>query len=85
MIGIAHASGADVILVGVPQPSLLLKPPRFYKTLAKEHAIPFDGDTLPGIIGSVSLKSDQLHPNAAGYRLLAEAIAELIQRSQAAH
>jgi lysophospholipase L1-like esterase len=38
---------------------------------------------LSHIFGKGGLKSDYIHPNAAGYRLLAEALVELLKKSGA--
>jgi lysophospholipase L1-like esterase len=38
---------------------------------------------LSHILGKSSLKSDYIHPNAAGYRLLAAALAEQLKKSGA--
>ena len=82
MIAMAKKAGSDVILVGVPKPGLLLKVPPFYRKLARDHGLPLDSDTVPEILRTPSLKSDQIHPNAAGYRRMAESIAELIRGSE---
>lgn len=75
-------TGADVFLIGVPKPGLLLKSASFYRAIAKKHNVPFDGDTLPDILSTPALKSDKVHPGPAGYRKLAEAIAEKIRNSE---
>jgi acyl-CoA thioesterase I len=82
MITAVEATGADILLVGVPKPGLRLKAPSFYRDLAKKHRIPCDAETVADILSTPSLKSDQIHPNAAGYGRLAEAIAMLIRESQ---
>lgn len=79
MIELSRASGADVVLVGVPKPGLLLKVPGFYEALAAEYALPFDDSLLTHILSKNALKSDHIHPNEKGYQLMAERIYELIQ------
>ena len=81
MIATARAAGAEVVLIGVPRPGLFLNAADFYAELARELGLPYDGDTLPNLLGDASLKSDAVHLNAAGYRRLAEAIDALIARS----
>lgn len=82
MVAMAHNAGTDVILIGVPRPGLRLKAPQFYKQIADKNSIPYDSKTIARILSSRSLKSDYVHPNAAGYRQLAESIAALIRASQ---
>jgi acyl-CoA thioesterase-1 len=38
--------GIAVVLIGVPQPALLSSPPDFYPELAREFAIPYEGEIL---------------------------------------
>ena len=83
MITLAKAQGVDVVLVGVPKAGLLLSPPEFYQNLAREFAIPYEATALSDILASRTLKSDAVHPNAQGYRKLAEAVASLLQKSGA--
>jgi lysophospholipase L1-like esterase len=83
MIRIAGGRGVPVLLVAVPSPDLTLKPPSLYEELASEFRIPLERKALAHILGKSALKSDHIHPNAAGYRLLAEAVAELLKKSGA--
>ena len=83
MVRTARERGVAVVLVGVPAADLSLSPPPFYRQVAEEFHIPYDGSTLPRILGTGSLKSDYVHPNAAGYRRLAEALAKLLARAGA--
>lgn len=78
MIAMAKNAGADVILIGVPKPGLFLKPAAFYREIAAREKIPIDAESLAEILSSPALKSDPAHPNAAGYRQLAEAVATCI-------
>lgn len=82
MIETCRQQGADVILAGVPQLGLFLSPAPFYAELAEEYRLPYLDDTLSDILKDNSLKSDVIHPNAAGYRQLAEALAELIRSAE---
>lgn len=81
MIQIIQASGAQVILVAVPTLSLTLTVPEFYTRLAKEYNIPIEAEIISDIEQKRDLKSDQIHPNAQGYRLIAEKIYQLLQAS----
>jgi acyl-CoA thioesterase-1 len=83
MIRLARERGVDVLLIGTPEIGFTLTPPDFYAEIAKEFRIPYEGDALTRILRNGELKSDQVHPNARGYRLLAERVAELLRKSGA--
>jgi lysophospholipase L1-like esterase len=83
MIRLARDRGIGVMLIAVPAFNLTLSPPKFYTEVAAEFNIPIEARALPQILGKVSLKSDYVHPNAAGYRQLAEALAALLKKSGA--
>jgi len=71
--------GLDAMLIGVPAPALIASPPEFYGKLAREFAIPYEGDIITSVLYKSELKSDSIHPNAAGYRKVAEAVAKLMR------
>ncbi len=83
MVRIARLRGIPVVLIGVPAPGLFLSSADVYEEIADEYALPFDGDVLPEIESDSALKSDPIHPNADGYREMAEAIHELLQAARA--
>lgn len=83
MLRLARERGVPVLLIAVPSPDLSLKPPALYEDLANEFLIPIEYKALPRILRKSALKSDYVHPNAAGYRLFAEALAELLKKSGA--
>lgn len=83
MITLARTQGVNVVLVGVPKAGLLLSSAEFYQKIAQEFAIPYEAAALSDILASRALKSDTVHPNAQGYRKLAEALASLLQESGA--
>jgi lysophospholipase L1-like esterase len=83
MISLAKSRGIDVLLVGTPEPGLTVSPAAFYADLAKEFRIPYEGEVLGKILRDSSLKSDQIHPNALGYRLMAERVFALLQKAGA--
>ena len=83
MIRLAKERGVDVLLVGTPEIGFTLTPPDFYAEIAKQFRIPYEGDVLTKILRNGELKSDQIHPNAQGYRLMAERVAELLRKSGA--
>jgi len=84
MVGEAKKRKIPVILMGVPRFGILsLKSHKVYAEVVASENIPADLETLPQIIGNESLKSDQVHPNEEGYRLMAEAIFALLKESGA--
>ena len=77
------ARGISVVLVGVPKPALITSAPPFYEELAREFAIPYEGSVVTSVLYKPEFKSDPIHPNAQGYRRMAEAIAELLRKAGA--
>ncbi len=85
MIGLAKEHQIAVLLIAVPMPGIYLKPPPLYEEMANEHGLPLEHKILEIILGNAALKSDHVHPNAAGYKMLAEALLSLLKRSGALH
>ncbi|MBN2515471.1 MAG: arylesterase [Deltaproteobacteria bacterium] len=83
MITMIKDHGADVVLIGVPRPGLILSSAPLYEKIAKEMHIPIEDKSLAKILSRGNLKSDYIHPNSQGYALLAEAIAKLLQQQGA--
>jgi acyl-CoA thioesterase I len=83
MIELAKRRGISVLLIGTPEPALLPSPPAFYAAVAKELAVPYEADVITEVLKDGRLKSDPIHPNAAGYRLIAERVAERLRKSGA--
>lgn len=83
MIQLARSRGIDVVLIGTPEFGFLLSPPDFYAEIAKEFRIPYEGEVLSKILRDSSLKADQIHPNALGYRLMAERVHAMLQKAGA--
>ncbi|MGE0862025.1 MAG: GDSL-type esterase/lipase family protein [Gammaproteobacteria bacterium] len=80
MIALVRASGAEVLLVGVPQPSLgRLHLAPVYTDVAAANGVPLEGEALPRILSDDSLKSDGFHPNAEGYARLAAAVSAALE------
>ena len=83
MLRLVREAGAEAVLLGVPAPTVFLDPPDFYEDLAREYGVPYDGEALPRVLGDPALKADPIHPNAEGYRRLAEAVFALLRRAGA--
>ena len=83
MIRLAKSRGVEVLLIGTPEPGFSPVPAAFYGEIAKEFRIPYEGDVLGKILRDSGLKADQVHPNAKGYLLMAERVADLLRKSGA--
>ncbi len=83
MVRLAKARGVQVVLIGVPKPGLLPSAAGFYEDIARESKLPYEGAALRKILTDNALKSDLVHPNAAGYARLAEAVAALLKKAGA--
>ena len=79
MIRLIRESGAQVVMLGVPKFGLFLDSAPFYEQLAEQEQVPIDVDILSDILADNDLKSDTVHPNAAGYAKLAAAVAALLR------
>ncbi len=83
MVSLAKSKGIEVVLIAVPKPGLMLSPPEYYEKIAAEFKLPIEAAVLRSIIASPDLKSDTIHPNAAGYKKMADAIASLLKQAKA--
>lgn len=84
MVKLARARGIDVVLVGVPEPGFFLSgSAEFYRRIAKDLALPYEDEAVAAILSDRALRSDRIHPNAKGYRRLAEAVAGLLRKAGA--
>ena len=79
MVRLAKARNIDVVLIGTPEPGFTLTPPEFFAEIAGEFAIPYQGDAIGEVLRHADLKSDPIHPNARGYRQIAERLAALLK------
>ena len=83
MITLAKSKGIPVVLIAVPKPGLTLTAPASYEKIATDMQLPIESGILRSILTSSDLKSDAVHPNAAGYQKMAEAVAALLKSSKA--
>lgn len=74
-----RSSGAEVMLIAVPEPKLFGGTPDFYSRIAKEMQLPLEDDIFSEVLKDNRLKSDPIHANAAGYRVVAERLAEFLR------
>ena len=79
------AGGAMVVLLGFEFP---IGPDYgdMYEKVADDEQCLFVDDVVDGILTNTTLKSDEIHPNAAGYALMAERVAgpmrDLLERAR---
>ncbi len=78
-----QSQGIAVVLVGVPKPALLTGAAPFFEEIAKEFNIPYEGKIVTDVLYQRDQKSDPIHPNAKGYRRMAEALAALLKKAGA--
>lgn len=69
-----EGAGAMVILLGFRFPTLGPSYEKMYARVAKEEQCLLVPDMLDGIMSDPSLKSDEIHPNAKGYAIMAERV-----------
>ncbi len=83
MVKLARSRGVPVVLIGTPEPGVFISPPDFYAAIAKEFGIPYENGVIGEVLKNASLKSDPIHPNARGYRVIAERVAEVLKKNGA--
>jgi lysophospholipase L1-like esterase len=83
MVKLARSRGVDVVLIGTPEPGLTLAPPAFFAAIAAEFRLPCEAAAMTQVLRDSALKSDPIRPNARGYRVIAERLAERLKQSGA--
>lgn len=83
MIDTSRSHGAQVMLVGVPEFGIFLSSAEFYTELARNNRLPIENTVLSDVLGKAAYKSDQIHPNAEGYGIMAKRLAQLLKDSDA--
>ena len=83
MIRLAQERRVPVVLIAVPSPGISLSPPPMYRQIAIGLEIPLEEKIVATVLSDGSFKSDYIHPNAAGYRRMAESLATLLKKSGA--
>ena len=78
MIEYLRGEGIPVVMLGVPDFGLLLSSADVYETVAEDLNVPLQDDIIPQLLRQNKYKSDQIHPNAAGYRKMAESVHALL-------
>lgn len=86
LIRVSKAAGAQVVLIGVPELSLLAvvagKPSDsdIYQVLSEEEGVPVLSNVFSDILGRPDLCADKIHPNGQGYQVLARGIFEGLRK-----
>jgi lysophospholipase L1-like esterase len=71
-------------MIGIPQPALMfLKSAVIYNDIAAANGLVYEGEILPEVEADNRLKSDRIHPNADGYKRVADAVYQLMKASGA--
>lgn len=83
MVQTIRASGAEVMLIAVPEPKLFGGAPDFYARVADDMRLPLEDDVFNDVLKDNRLKADPIHANAAGYRVVAERLAEFLSEAGA--
>ena len=83
MVKLAKSRGIGVVSIGTPELGLLPAPPTFYAGIANELGVRYEDGVITEVLKDASLKSDPIHPNARGYRVIAERIAARLKKSGA--
>jgi lysophospholipase L1-like esterase len=73
------AARVAVVLVPLDAPLVGGGYAAMYERLAERYDVPLVDDVLRNVLSDPSRKSDQIHPNAAGYADLARAVAEVVE------
>ncbi len=92
-VALARDSGAQVLLLAVPQPSVgamlsaqvgstaALADHPLYDEIASELKLPLHAGGWARVLGDGALRSDAIHANAAGYRAFAEGLVDTLRRT----
>lgn len=83
MVKLARSQGVEVLLIGTPEPGFSVTPPAFYAAIAEDLDIPYEAGVIGEVLRDHSLKADPIHPNALGYRVIAERIAAALKENGA--
>ena len=83
MIQLAKDKKINVLLISVPNISLFgLSALALYEEIAEEENVPLVNSMLADILSNPTLKSDQIHPNALGYKQMAKKIYESLKENR---
>jgi lysophospholipase L1-like esterase len=79
MVRMVRDAGAQVVMLGVPRFGLFAATADFYFEVARGEGVAMEDGILPEVLRDNALKSDTVHPNAAGYARVAQAVEALLR------
>ncbi|MCF6339536.1 MAG: GDSL-type esterase/lipase family protein [Sulfurimonas sp.] len=81
MINLIKQSGAEVLLVGVPNLSFTgIKVLSLYDEIAQETDVMYEDEILPIVMQNRAYKNDYIHPNKIGYEMMADAFIKIFKK-----
>jgi lysophospholipase L1-like esterase len=83
MIALVRVARAQVVLVAVPKFGIFPTSWDYYEKLAEELQVPVEFDVISDLERDAAMKSDQIHFNRQGYRIMAEAVHSLLKQKGA--
>jgi lysophospholipase L1-like esterase len=83
MVKLARDRGIAVVLIAVPQPGIFSNNAPYYEAIARDNGLPLEDAILKRLLYDDEFKADPIHPNAKGYRAMAEAVAALLREAGA--
>ena len=78
MIELAHSMEVEVVLIGVPEKRLFSNVAPLYEELADQYKVVLIDNLVASLLRKSRYKSDAIHLNEQGYRILAESIYEVL-------
>ena len=83
MVDLARGRNIQVVLLATPKPTLPPSVPVFYREIAAESRVGFVESVMKEVLSDRNLKSDFVHPNAKGYREIAQAVQKALKKGGA--
>ena len=74
ILALIRSRGISVALISVPKLGFSLSPHPLFERIAEKNKVALISGVMSEILADKSLKSDPIHPNAQGYRTMAEKI-----------
>jgi len=78
MIDLIQHAGVEVVLIGVPGKNLFSDTAFLYHELADQYSLVLEDELVADLLRERRYKSDAIHFNEKGYRLMAQSIYELL-------